>query len=669
QAELFDGPDCVRLAAVRPSQRLHRCLPVADEPRIVRQAAALDPSRSMAGLGFTLANDISDDSPIVVRDCLFDYAILSIAGVGRSTFVIERNYFRNSNVGLGDRLDQAIVRHNVFDGEKACFWIQGLSDIGRMLEIRNNTAATGVTVVSGAPLRGVSLRNNITGHDVNVDEQVYKLRGEMAKNWRRDHNSYLRRSLFAKSPTDVTVDPAYLSLDPADRNYLRIPADGPQATGGAGGELPTYMGALPPGPAPKEGDWFTRLRERWTDVGWALPATQPKLGNAHPTIAEPPPLEEWLKGREVLTVSQDGSGRFKTIKEALEALLPGQVVRVLDRGPYPVSLNLANLADDIGLVSDRQTVLEISAWIPETQGSQHLAGMHFAYLSGFRLHGFTIVAKKPPHGTSLAFGNCADVVVDDCIVREAGPDHGKQAGAALSVQWFEGGGKRGPVWVRDSGIEGLLRIGGGGADSAESSVMLVRNYLYRRGSSEAVLIEAGNLSGAFVMRDNVLETRGQGLTWSCAFDVGGPLVMVNNSILARGFSLWGDHLPDDGLIANNLFEVGIGFSDGPAQRAAVKDWRVGPNAYLSEPGSNELLRPRPTDVSGDMKLLSRTGQDRDFLRPRADSPLASAGAGGDLPGYIGAVPPGSAPKEGDSFTRLQERWHEADAAVDTLSSR
>ena len=26
---------------------------------------------------------------------------------------------------------------------------------------------------------------------------------------------------------------------------------------------PFFVGALPPGPAPKEGGWFTRLRERW----------------------------------------------------------------------------------------------------------------------------------------------------------------------------------------------------------------------------------------------------------------------------------------------------------------------------------------------------------------------------------------------------------------------
>jgi len=31
-------------------------------------------------------------------------------------------------------------------------------------------------------------------------------------------------------------------------------------------EMRNYIGALSPGPAPPEGDWFTRLRERWQEV-------------------------------------------------------------------------------------------------------------------------------------------------------------------------------------------------------------------------------------------------------------------------------------------------------------------------------------------------------------------------------------------------------------------
>jgi len=55
----------------------------------------------------------------------------------------------------------------------------------------------------------------------------------------------------------------FCSVDPSQPNYARIAVEGPAAKGGAGGTWPSYIGAFPPGPAPKEGDWFTRLRKRW----------------------------------------------------------------------------------------------------------------------------------------------------------------------------------------------------------------------------------------------------------------------------------------------------------------------------------------------------------------------------------------------------------------------
>ncbi len=50
-------------------------------------------------------------------------------------------------------------------------------------------------------------------------------------------------------------------------------------------------------------------------------------------------------------------------------------------------------------------------------------------------------------------------------------------------------------------------------------------------------------------------------------------------------------------------------------------------------------------------LLSRDQRQADFLRPAKDSPLAKAGAGGDLPSYVGAVPP-----EGAEPWDWQKTW-------------
>ena len=58
----------------------------------------------------------------------------------------------------------------------------------------------------------------------------------------------------------MVPDLKFLSDKSGEPNCFRIPTDSPLATAGAGGDLPNYIGALPPGPAPKEGDWFTRLQ-------------------------------------------------------------------------------------------------------------------------------------------------------------------------------------------------------------------------------------------------------------------------------------------------------------------------------------------------------------------------------------------------------------------------
>ncbi|SFH57357.1 hypothetical protein [Planctomicrobium piriforme] len=57
------------------------------------------------------------------------------------------------------------------------------------------------------------------------------------------------------------------------------------------------------------------------------------LHTVWPEIPKPSPLEEWLKGREVLTVKQDGNAMFSTSQAAPEKQQTGQVVVVLDKEP------------------------------------------------------------------------------------------------------------------------------------------------------------------------------------------------------------------------------------------------------------------------------------------------------------------------------------------------
>lgn len=132
-------------------------------------------------------------------------------------------------------------------------------------------------------------------------------------------------------------------------------------------------------------------------------------------IDEPPPLNEWLKGRTILTVSQDGSGNYKTIQAAMDALQPGQVVEVLDRGPYRESLNVkahptSAVPPDTGLISRVNTVLQLDDWGTATTWHD------IAVPAGFRLAGLNFVAPPRQGHFNLTSwgGNPSGLVIEDC---------------------------------------------------------------------------------------------------------------------------------------------------------------------------------------------------------------------------------------------------------------
>ncbi|HEX7378645.1 MAG TPA: protein kinase, partial [Pirellulales bacterium] len=376
--------------------------------------------------------------PACVRECLIEN-MLHVASRDNDDAVVlvARNLFVGANaiVAIGE---ESIYRHigvtdNVFAGPKEGLEIHSPKHFGR-LEITNNTflgsnpirwlyfdgnavAAGEAIIVNNLRLRP-GLLALLPGPTPAAGDLPAQIQGAVRQSWHVARNCYPRdlrpgdsdyQVSVVKFPGDILGVPRLLSMVADNRDYLRPVADDAIARRGAGGEWPDYIGALPPGPAPKEGDWFTRLRERWTSVGWALPTTEPNVGNARPAIPEPPPLEEWLKGRTVLTVAQDGSGQFKTIQSALNALKPHQVVKVLDRGPYRESIQSGGLPDDTGLISDRQATVETLAW-PDG-GEAHAIGP----VEKFRLAGIRFVA--PPRdswGTLVFCGEPSGLVVEDC---------------------------------------------------------------------------------------------------------------------------------------------------------------------------------------------------------------------------------------------------------------
>ena len=139
--------------------------------------------------------------------------------------------------------------------------------------------------------------------------------------------------------------------------------------------------------------------------------------------AELQPLEEWLKGREVLTVSQDGRGQFKSINDALSALQPGQVVKVLDSGPYREQPFDRIVPNNTGLVSVAGTRVELTEYVPIEHLRQPDSSVPYCgwlmQTNQFRLSGIQLRAQAdvPADANSLQVADMqvgGDLIIDHC---------------------------------------------------------------------------------------------------------------------------------------------------------------------------------------------------------------------------------------------------------------
>lgn len=611
--------------------------------------------------------------PIVVRDCFLTAGRLVVFGHSHSgPLHIVRNYLdHGANVQIhGKAIRQAVVRSNVLGNEAAGLIFVDLGDAPEAVEISNNTIiCDGSQFSATAPLRNVTIRNNILKYGYVLGGGAEKRRESVLANWRLGNNSFVNEAIESskffmqpRHPSDLPGKPAFLSNAPAERDYLRIALDSPPGCGGACGAWPSYIGALSPGAAPNEGDWFTQLRERWCGLA---PKIQPPI-----RIPEPPPLAEWLKGRTILTVSQDGKSQFKTIQEALNALQPGQVVKVLDKGPYRERLEVT-VPPDAGLVSESATVLELAKWEvldknPNT-GEDTLKGHVLQGVNGFRLHGlkFVLTGAKKSADRGIIFLSPGGLVLEKCWFA---------AGEQCEVNI--GAGEHGnikPNVIRECRFEASLLIEAP-QDFNAMTMILERNYFNLQKDLRInrfvrhVTLYAGENSPfkRVVIRHNVFAGRAD-----CDILLGAKelaeLEISNNTLLSSAGVCVNTAPLGTVTIRNNLRGkpaiLSLPEGDEKAMVNAQRTWRVGHNSYprwQTLIALQTLFPKAPDDVLAAPRFLSADAQESNYLRLPTDDPLARAGSGGAWPTHLGALPPGPAPKDGDWFTRLRERWASAD---------
>jgi hypothetical protein len=638
--------------------------------------------------GVVLDGVVADaDAPVVVQDCVFRRAVMAVTVRGSMpdnsapvpcAYAVVRNNRVQLPVGIGLKVTGEVhhvqVVGNLVWGPArfAGIQLEHLMDGTEDVLVANNTVfdATPALRLWDGAVRGknVVLRNNLflgaRGLDmIFLDSgfQQLSIKGpgdgavlarswDLRSNW-REAKPPTATDLFSKSwvpPSagDILREQiAVQSREPAEPNFLRPAKDSPLATGGAGGDLPAYVGAVPP-----EGV------ERWD---W-----QKTWDKAHPKM--------------VLTVSREavGGGEFRTIGEALEKVKPGQTIRVLDGATYAENVVIGSLSRHAGITLEATAGATIEASAQAGSIAWVVDGVRGVTIRGFKFHttsaGSTLIALR---------GNCAGARLE--ALETDGPS---KAGYDAILCDGVTADDDAPAMIRDCVIRrAAVGISVRGCDREYgvappcANIVIRNNRLLNPGAIAMKLY--GELRHVHILGNQIVgPTHYAAIQLEHVVDASEDIVIANNTVFETmpALRLWDHGVHGKGVrVQNNLVlaanKPDVLFLDnggspvsakGPGDAdALLKGWRWDHNWREGKPlsggniAANAWVPPAPGDtLKEQIAVLSRDSSDANFLRPAKDSPLASGGAGGDLPAYVGAVPPeGFEPWDWDKTWKAREK--------------
>jgi tRNA A-37 threonylcarbamoyl transferase component Bud32 len=357
-----------------------------------------------------------------------------------------------------------------------------------------------------------------------------------------------------------------------------------------------------------------------------------------------------------LTVAKNGRGQFTTITEALAAVKPGMTVRVLDDATYAEALNLT--------LPSRYAGLTLEAVNGATLAPANLAvGVRIVDVPRITLRGFRCRPGEGVRFMIVAGGRTQGLHLDDLEIRSSG-------GTAVAIS-LEGLSSTGELSVVDNctiqGVGGGLRISG--ADNYTSPMpcgrVALRNNTVLEVAQHAIFV-LGCVKEIQVTGNRVAFAGLSGIQLENLLPGTEEILVANNTLFEcqNAFRLWDDARKDNPprtvRMANNLtlggrtadmvyVDSGGKSADprGPGDgRSLLTAWSWSNNWRETEvPKGGDLfsrswIPPGPTDTRREsIELLSRDPANTKFLRPAKDSPLATGGVGGDLPKYVGAMPP------------------------------
>lgn len=356
-----------------------------------------------------------------------------------------------------------------------------------------------------------------------------------------------------------------------------------------------------------------------------------------------------------LTVAKDGTGQFTTISATLDKVQPGQTIRVLDAATYAETLSIDR--------PSKQTSITLEAVKGATlMFPKGTLGMLISDVPGVTVRGFRCRHEGELRYMIGVGGGSFGLHLDRLDFKASNP-----LVSAVTLEVIEPG--------HEVGIIENCTIQGGGAGLRVSgfinftrpspcgSIVLRNNTILD--ASQAILI-TGSVRHVHVVGNRIGFAKLYAIQLENLLPGADDILIANNSTLEckAGFRFWDDakkkNLPKNIQIVNNLFlggpDANLIFLDsggsmsevaGPGDAAVLlKAWRWSCNWRETRgPKGDDIFSKSwipvaPGDTRQDrIAVLSRAVGSPEFIRPAKDSPLATKGAGGDLPGYVGAMPP------------------------------
>jgi hypothetical protein len=338
----------------------------------------------------------------------------------------------------------------------------------------------------------------------------------------------------------------------------------------------------------------------------------------------------------LITVGTTGEAGARTLAEALARIKPGGTIRVLDDATYPEAIVLDDATRWRGLTIESPRRATLHAPDPGP-------ALAIRDTPGVTVRGFRFRTSEARGGITVE-GTTTGLVLEDLEGVQA--PRSRSPAIHLSAESDTTGTPA--VTLRRSRIEG-----------APPTVCVWVQAKSANQSAGGVRIEANDFRGPTVhllfwgpvhdvtVTGNRFEGGKNGINLN--FKTPGEahrVLIANNTFRDTEFWLglvFTDPREQEVTVANNLILGGRKVETSRAEQTGeVADhWSFLANWWEAVPASDDPLAVERGLVLArtDVALRSRDPKSPEYLRPADGSPLTTAGAGGDLPRYVGAFPP------------------------------